>query len=185
MDNLLDAIGVVGNLSWHVLTILALLGIVLGLSKLRAFSSQLEDVVVTVERLGKAALTKDGDPVLDVKVLTDLRQQLETIRVEFAEYQRTATKHYSDIEHQASQDKWIDCDITRCVHLQGIFSRIDRVVERLDQFDRRADETRHNTTTSLQGLRDGQERLSKDMGKEVADLARLLVNVLNENMKRR
>lgn len=181
LDNLLDAIGLVGNLSWHVLTILALLGIILGLSRIKSFSSQLEDVVKTVEQLGKAALTKDGDPVLDVKILTDLRQQLETIRNEFAEYQKTANKHYIDIEHQSQQDKWIDCDITRCVHLQGIFSRIDRVVERLDQFDRRADDSRAQTTTSLQAISVAQ----KELGRELGELAKTIITVLGDIIRER
>lgn len=181
MEHLLDAIGVIGNLSWHVVTILALLGIILGLNRIRAFSGQLEDVVRTVEQLGKAAFTKDGDPVLDVKLLTDLRQQLEVIRIEFAEYQKTASKHYSDIEHQASQDKWIDCDITRCVHLQGIFSRIDRVVERLDQFDRRADDSRAQTSTSLMAISQAQ----KDLGRELGELAKTIITVLGDIIRER
>ena len=105
-------------------------------------------------------------------------ESLDTMRVNIDEHVKDANNHYKDVAHIASEEHWKNCDITKCIHLQ-------QITNRLDQFDRRADETRQNTTISLQGLRNSQERLSKDMGKEVADLAKLLVNVLNENMKRR
>lgn len=105
-------------------------------------------------------------------------EALDMMRGDFTEHIRKTEQHFRDVEHIASEEHWKNCDIAKCIHLQ-------QIANRLDQFDRRADETRQNTTTSLSGLRDGQERLSKEMGKEIADLAKMLVTITTESMKRR
>jgi hypothetical protein len=62
---------------------------------------------------------------------------------------------------------------------------MDKIGERLDQFDKRADETRQNTTTSLQALTDAQKELGRELGRELGDLAKTIINVLAEDLKRR
>ena len=63
MEHLLDAIGVIGGISWHLLSILALLGIVLGMGKLKEFSRQHEEVMSIIKALGAAQLDEKGKPL--------------------------------------------------------------------------------------------------------------------------
>ena len=65
--------------------------------------------------------------------------------------------------------------------MQQIFNKFDKATERFDAFDKRAEETRANTNLSLQDIREGQ----KDLGKELGDLAKLIINVLADNLKAR
>lgn len=181
LEYFLDAWGFVKSLSAPTVEFLALIGIILTLLRFRSYGQQITDLTTTIQQLGRAALTKDGDPIFDVKVLIELRQQLETIRLEFVEHQKAATTHYADVEHLATQDKYINCDISRCVHLQNVFNRIDRVVERLDQFDRRADDSRASTTVSLQAIGVAQ----KELGRELGELAKTIITVLGDIIRDR
>jgi uncharacterized membrane-anchored protein YhcB (DUF1043 family) len=112
-------------------------------------------------------------------------ETLSDMRGEFDEHAKLANSHYKHIEILASEEHWKTCDINKCIHFQQIFNKIEKIQERFDQFDQRANETRTNTATSLDGLREGQRELAKEMGRELSDLAKQLITVLAENIRRK
>ena len=120
-----------------------------------------------------------------IKLLIITIEALNVMRDSMADHVKATSAHFEDAKKLNSLDKWQTCDIQHCVHLQKVFHRMDKIGERLDQFDKRADETRQNTTTSLQALTDAQKELGRELGRELGDLAKTIINVLAEDLKRR
>lgn len=110
---------------------------------------------------------------------------MEHMRQLLVEHTQETKQHFKDSDKIASEEHWKNCSVSKCVHMQQFIHTLDRVNERFDQFDQRANETRANTATSLDGLREGQRDLAKEIGRELSDLARQLISVLAENVKRR
>lgn len=155
-----DAWGFLTSAPHWLVYITALIGILLGAWWIVTISRQISSMVSTVDTLGQMC---EG----------------------FARHAEQADRHYKDVERLAGDEHWKNCDINKCVHFQQIFTKLDKVQERFDQFDRRAEETRSNTTISLEGLRDGQRDLGRDLGRELGDLAKTIINVLAEDLKRK
>ena len=120
-----------------------------------------------------------------LKELIQTIETLDTMRSDLTGHINATINHLEDTKKLNSLEKWQTCDIQHCIHLQQLFNRMDKIGERLDQFDRRAEETRINTTTSLQALTDGQKELGRELGRELGDLAKTIINVLAEDLKRR
>ena len=155
-----DAWGFLTSAPHWLVYLAALIGLLLGAWWIVTISKQISSMVSTVDTLG-------------------------TMCEGFARHAEQADKHYKDVDKLASDEHWKNCDVGKCVHLQQILHRIEKIQERFDQFDKRADETRNNTTTSLDGLRDGQKELGRDLGRELGDLGKMIINVLAEDLKRR
>lgn len=120
-----------------------------------------------------------------VNVLVNTIESVNSMREDITSHNHDSQIHFSDTKHLANLEKWQTCDIQHCVHLQQLFSRLDKLNERFDQFDKRADETRNNTSVSLQGINNAQKELGKDLGKELGDLAKMIMNLLVEDLRRR
>ena len=172
-----DAWAFIATASPTALAVLALLGIL----KIRDVTNRLIAMQETIESLGKAALTKDGEPIFDKAAIDNIRAQVESIRNELQAHNKRAEGHYVDLEHLANTETWKTCDINKCIHLQQIFHKFDKMLERFDSFDKRAEETRGNTSHSLQSLDQGQ----KELGKELGLLAQKILTVLADSLKSR
>ena len=155
-----DAWGFLGSAPHWLVYLAALIGLVLGGWWITRLSKQISSMVSTVEALGDMC---EG----------------------FNEHAKLASNHYKDVERIASDEHWKTCDINKCIHFQQIFNKIEKIQERFDQFDKRAEEARSNTNTSLEGLREGQKDLGRDLGRELGDLAKTIINVLAEDLKRK
>jgi hypothetical protein len=178
---LFDAWGWLQTQGLAVLSVMALIGILLSAGRYYYYAKELKQMRDTIAALGKAALTKDGAPVFDAKTLEELRVRVDAVRNEISAHNQRAETHYSDVEHIASTDHWKNCDISKCIHMQQIFHKLDKVSERFDQFDRRADDSRNTTVVSLESIKAGQ----KDLGRELGDLAKTILSVLAESLKNR
>lgn len=155
-----DAWGFLTSAPHWLVYLSALIGLLLGAWWIVRLSQQISSMVSTVDTLGEMC---SG----------------------FNEHAKLASEHYKDVERLAGDEHWKTCDVSKCVHMQQIFHKIDKIQERFDQFDQRANETRSNTNTSLEGLREGQKELGRDLGRELGDLAKSIISVLTEDLKRR
>ena len=181
MEHILDAIGVIGNVSWHLLALLALLGIVLGMNRLKAFSVQLEELFSVIRQIGQATLDDKGKPLLDYHTIDETRRLIAETRDDLTDHSIRSLKHFDDIARVADEDKYRNCDIQRCVHFQSVIHKIERILDRFDQFDRRAEENRTTTSTSLLTIQQGQ----KDLGSELGNLAKTMITVLTDFIRER
>lgn len=148
---------------------------------LKPLTTLIAKTTADLERVSKTLADDKGNPIISFSVLADVKEQVSLLRDDFEEHAEKADTHYSDLQHVASADHWKTCDINKCVHMQQIFNRFEKATERFDAFDKRAEETRTNTTLTLQDIREA----IKDLGKELGDLAKLIINVLVENLKAR
>lgn len=155
-----DAWGFLTSAPHWLVYLTALIGVLLGGWWISTITRQISSMVATVDNLGEMC---SG----------------------FSKHAEQADKHYKDVERVASDEHWKNCDINKCIHFQQIFNKMDKIQERFDQFDQRANETRANTVTSLDGLREGQKELGRDLGRELGDLAKTIITVLAEDLKRR
>ena len=181
MENSFDVWAFVSGLPLPVLTVFATIGLLLLLSTIKRLTLQLQMIATTIESIGKAVVTKDGDPVFNQKLFDELKKEIETIHKDFLSHKQEAASHYQDVNRLAGEDMWKHCDVQRCSHLQGIGNKLERIMERLDSFDRRADETRSGTLLTLQSLNQEQ----KDLGSELSRLAKSIIEVLSDIIKER
>lgn len=181
LDNTLDAFGFVSGLPTWLVQVLATIAIVILFMAIKRANKRLEWIIKTVEHMGRATVDEQGNPLIKTDDLQSIRNKVDSLRSEFFEHANAAKTHYLDLEHVSSTDHWKTCDISKCIHLQQLFHRFDKLTERFDSFDKRAEETRNNTTMSLSDIRDDQ----KNLGRELADLARRIINVLSDNLKAR
>lgn len=156
-------------------------GIIIYRYVLKPFVTLVGKTTADLERVSKTLADEKGNPIISFSLLADVKQEIALLRDDFEEHATKADGHYSDLQHVSSSEHWKTCDINKCIHMQQIFNKFDKATERFDAFDKRAEETRANTNLSLQDIREGQ----KDLGKELGDLAKLIINVLADNLKAR
>ena len=120
-----------------------------------------------------------------LKAASQSVETINAIRAELSSLANATEQHFVDTAHASSQAKWADCDIQHCIHLQQVFTRLDKLAERFDEFDRRTEETRANTSTSLSAINIAQKELGKDLGRELGDLAKTIMSLLVEDLRRR
>lgn len=156
-------------------------GSVLFIRYLYKFADSIQSMSDKVKTLETTILSKEGNPAAQYGMLVHIDETVNELRRDFESHTSAAERHYQTLEDVNSEDHWKNCPIDKCVHFQDIIRRLDRVVEKWEQFEKRADESRANTVTSIEGIRGGQ----KDLGKELGDLAKLLVGILTDNVKNR
>ena len=155
-----DAWGFLSAAPHWLVYLVALIGLMLGAWWITRLSYQMNRLISCVD------------------IINDVKQSVDN-------HIRETDKHFKDSDKIASEEHWKNCSVSKCVHVQQFTHALNKVNERFDQFDRRADETRSNTVTSLEGLRDGQRDLAREIGKELSDLAKQLISVLAENIRRK
>lgn len=181
MENSFDVWSFVSGLPLPVLSVFATIGLLLLLSSIKRATRQLQTIVSTVEAIGKAVITREGTPAFDRRTFDEMKQQLEVVHKDFLDHKHEASEHYSDVERLSNEDMWKRCDVQKCNHLQTVGHKLERVLERFDVFDRRADETRSSTILSLQSLSQSQ----KDLGSELSNIAKTIIQVLSDIIKDR
>ena len=181
MENSFDVWSFVSGLPLPVLSVFATIGLLLLLSSIKRLTLQLQTIVSTVDAIGKAVITREGTPAFDRRTFDEMKQQLENVHKDFLDHKHEAAEHYSDVERLANDDMWKRCDVQKCSHLQATENKLERVFERFDSFDRRADESRSSTSLSLQSLNQSQ----KDLGFELSNIAKTIIQVLSDIIKER
>lgn len=181
MENSFDIWSFVSGLPLPVLTVFATIGLLLLLSSIKRLTRQLQTIVSTVDAIGKAVITKEGIPAFDRRTFDEMKQQLDVVHKDFLDHKREAAEHYADVERLASDDMWKQCDVQKCGHLQSVGNKLERVLERFDTFDRRAEETRSNTLLTLQSL----NQSLKELGFELSNIAKTIIQVLSDIIKER
>lgn len=110
-----------------------------------------------------------GDPLLHYSILQEINQEMRELREDAEKHQSAAQKCHDDMERAANAQKFSDCDVNRCIY-------ISRILDRFDDFDKRAEESRSSTITNLESIN------SKiiELGRENGDMARSIISVLSD-----
>ena len=130
------------------------------LSNAEKFISSLSE---TVDVVKESFVTEKGKVVsqaVQQETLNHLVIMLTAIRDEFNE---SYLKHIADVERLASEDKYRDCDIAKCIHLSKIIWAVDQVSERLEAIEKQTHEARNDAVNSMEQTRRQVTAISKDL----------------------
>ncbi len=130
------------------------------LSTAEEFIVKLSETIAVVKESFVTEKGKVVSQAIQQETLNHLVVMLTAIRDEFNE---TYLKHVSDVERLASEDKYKDCDIAKCIHLSKIIWAIDQVSERLEAIEEQAQEARSDAANSLEQTRNQVTAISKDL----------------------
>ena len=117
----------------------------------------------TLDVIKQSLVTERGKVVsqaVQQETLNHLVVMLTALRDEFNE---TYQKHISDIERLASEDKYKDCDVAKCIHLSKILWAIDQISQRLEIINEQTQEARTDVANSLEQTRSQVTSISKDL----------------------
>lgn len=134
-----------------------------------------------IKALGAAQLDEKGKPLLDHNSLSEIKTHLTEIRNQVNDHSLRSLQHFADTERAASEDKFRNCDVQKCVQIKDIAHEIERVQDRFNQFDQRADESRSSTTVSLNSL----HQTIQSIESKLSDLAKTIITVLDNNLRDR
>lgn len=158
-----------------LLFISAALGVLFIFRYINQFSDQLKKMSDTVDIMGKAIVNEKGNPIATYDVLSSIKQELSLLRDDFEEHSTSAADHYKDVERIAGDEHWKNCSIDKCPLMSNIFVKLDKVLDRFDQFDKLAEDSRKNTSASLDSISKGM----RDLSKELSSIAQTIVGVLS------
>lgn len=153
---------------WAAIAIIAILIIIWIVYKItckRLLSAEelickLDNALNIIKKSLVAGNGKVVSQAIQQETLNHLVIMLTALRDEFSE---SYLKHIADVERLASEDKYKDCDIAKCIHLSKIIWAIDRVFERLETIDEQAQEARSDAVNSMEQTRNQVTAISKDL----------------------
>lgn len=158
-----DSMGFWGTVA--IIAILIIIWIVYRVTCKRLFNAEkfIFDLGETISVVKESFVTEKGKVVsqaIQQETLNHLVIMLTALRDEFSE---TYTKHISDVERLASEEKYKDCDVARCVHLSKIIWAIEQVSKRLQTIEEHTHEAQNDAATYMEQTRSQLMTISKDL----------------------
>ncbi|MGC8602345.1 MAG: hypothetical protein ACP5VS_01510 [Desulfomonilaceae bacterium] len=130
------------------------------LSTAEKFIFKLSETIAVVKESFVTETGKVVSQAVQQETLNHLVIMLTTIRDEFNE---SYSKHIADVERLASEDKYKDCDIAKCIHLSKIIWAVEQVSERLEAIEKQTHEARNDAVNSMEQTRSQVTAISKDL----------------------
>lgn len=165
---------------------------IVGIVSLGVFSGYLWKLVKTIHLIYievdtlKKTLTHDkGDPLVHYTLINDIGREVRELRQDFEVHATGAQKHYDITEVVADSEIWTKCNVDKCPNLTKFQLVLQALQDRFSQFERTASDSRNSTSHTLDSLSTQIQQGNKDFGKELADMAKLMMGLLTENMKGR
>jgi hypothetical protein len=153
---------------WATVAIIAILIIIyilyrLTCKRLSNAEKFIFDLGETINVVKESFVTEKGKVVsqaIQQETLNHLVIMLTAIRDEFNE---SYLKHIADVERLASEDKYKDCDIAKCLHLSKIIWAIEQVSKRLEAIEEQTQGARSDAANSMEQTRSQVTAISKDL----------------------
>jgi len=131
--------------------------------KFRDLSSEISNTAGKITNIHVALSDSEGRPVTHHDLIAETLEETIKIKEKCYEHDAAAQRHYSDVARLAGENKVRDCDVTKCLHINMITKSLEGVIERLNQFDETAKESRGNTLNSLDAIRSQMLDLTRDI----------------------
>jgi hypothetical protein len=132
-------------------------------AKFKQISKEIQLATGKITNIHIALSDADGKPITHHDVLNDVSAGIEVLKTQLVDHNSDAQKHYTDVARLADENKVKDCDVTKCLYVQQVTKEISSVIDRLNQFDEVAKESRGNTLTSLESIRNQITDLTRDL----------------------
>ena len=131
-----------------------------------------------IKLLDAAILNEKGNPLAQYSALVAINDEIEELRKDTEKHIAQAERHYQTLEDINAEEKYKNCNIDKCVHLQRIINAINGVLMRFDQFDDKANEARSATGNSLDDIREEMKGLSDTVSTQTKEMIHVLTEVL-------
>lgn len=142
----------------------------------KTITDKVESISSDVALLRTAISHEKGDPVLHYSMLKEISDELTELRQDSEKHYSAAQKCHDDIARQADSNKYQTCDVNKCIHLTKVNNDLSRILDRFDDFDKRADESRSSTLNTLDSI----NLKIIELGRESGDMARSIIDVLRD-----
>jgi hypothetical protein len=131
--------------------------------KFRVLSKQIQDTTGKITTIHVAVSDPDGNPVGHHDLLHEILTEEHKIKHRVEDVQSLSQKHFDDVARLASEEKYRDCDVTKCVHISMVTRALEALIDRINQFEEAARVSRGSTTSSLESLRSQMTDLTRDI----------------------
>jgi hypothetical protein len=145
---------------------------------LYSLAKSIRAMAVKVDKLDTTLTHEKGDPIAHYTVLSKIADELREFRQDSELHINQAAKHYDSVERLDSQPKYLDCDVSRCIHLVTVINEIKKVADRFEQFDQRANDSRVATGGSLEEIRAEMKGLASEVSQQSKQMVEVLTRLL-------
>jgi ElaB/YqjD/DUF883 family membrane-anchored ribosome-binding protein len=143
-----------------------------------SLASDIHSMAEKIKSLDAAILSEKGNPLAQYSALMAINDEIDELRKDTEKHIAQAERHYQTLEDIDAEEKYKNCDIDKCVHLQKIINAINGVLMRFDQFDDKADTARSATGNSLDDIREEMKGLSDTVSIQTKEMIHVLTEVL-------
>jgi len=161
-----------------IMIVIGVAGSVFFLNYVRRLALSIQSMAVQVKNLEEALLSEKGNPLTQYSALMGIHNAITELRQDTEKHIIQAERHYQTLEDDSADERWKNCDIERCVHLQKIIAAIREVNFRFDEFDSKAQEVRTTTGSSLEGIRGEMSKLGSEIGDQKKQIIDVLTSLL-------
>lgn len=163
-------------------TIALLIGVIVALGLyyfvklVKLIVSKVESSSDVIINLGKSLTNDKGEPVKHVDNFLSIIKKLDEIK-EFELSRNEKINKYADrIDLLVDNIKDKQCKIDECPYFGKVLSELKLLIEKFDQFERRANDSRNITGNSLDEMRTQMQILAS----EISQQSKQMVNVLTD-----
>jgi hypothetical protein len=145
---------------------------------LYTLAGSIRAMAIKVDKLDTTIGHDQGNPIAHYNILMKLADELREFRQDSEVHVSRAEKHYNHVENLDAQPKYLDCDVSRCVHLVTVINEIKKVAEKFEQFEQRATDSRTLTGGSLDDIRAEMKGLATEVSQQSKQMVEVLTRLL-------
>lgn len=133
------------------------------------------DVITT---LGKSLTNDKGEPVKHVDNFLTIIKKLDEIREFELSQNEKSNKHSDKLDSLVENFKNKSCKVEDCPYFGKLVTELRSLVEKFDQFERRANESRNLTGNSLDEMRNQMQVLASEISQQSKQMVSVLTDLL-------
>ena len=146
------------------LVVVILVGIIKFIcGKFKQLSKDIADAGGKITNIHVAVTDEKGQPVVHHDLISETLAETYKIKEKMWEHDASAQRHYSDVARLADENKVKDCDVSKCLHINLVTKSLENVIDRINQFEETARESRGDTQLNLNSLRSQMTDLTRDI----------------------
>ena len=161
-----------------ILLAFGLLGFYFSIKFFMNLHSDIKAITLATKQMGEKIGHKDGDPVAHFVVLRQIEAELREFRQDMEKHVSEAGSHYEDVKRLNDDEIWTRCPLDKCPNMGRFTSVLQSLVEKFENFDKKAQESRAATGNSLEGINAQMQQV----GKEIGDTFKVLLQTMTDIM---
>lgn len=152
---------------------------------LKGIQEDVGDATAKVNSLYTALSNTKGEPIVQHDLLVNMINEIKSMKEKLEAHNIGAEHHYDDIRRLTDEEQWKHCDIEKCPYISKLSQNLKDIEARFSEFEIKAEQSRNATGVSLESVNQSVQQTGKDLGKEIGDLAKMLITVLSDSLRNR